>query len=52
MKTKVYESTLRAKRKYRQTHPEETKAYNRWYYLNVTKFKRQQAKTSSNHQVS
>lgn len=39
----------RAKRKYRETHAEELKQYNREYYLRVLKAKRAALR---NHQVS
>lgn len=57
---KQRESLLRAKRNWRLNHPDKAKKYNKWYYENVTKFKRRaksaakRAKYASlqNHQAS
>lgn len=43
---KQAESLLRAKKKYRETHPKQIKEYSRWYYENFTKPKRASASES------
>lgn len=38
---------LRAKKNYRERHPEQIKAYAKWYYENFTKAKRIAKRTSA-----